>query len=641
MFRRVLTGGESGSAVVYFGILMPVILLLLGVVIEGGYVEARYRRMQAAADMAALVGAQALPCSVNGDNNDCIENAETRACDYALANGFSGCVGGATSGSRANVPPLSCSPYDTVNYGNEGTNQNCKSASASPSYYNYIEVKLTQSLGVPIFNSLITLSVHAVARHGQVSPSRFAIEVLDPTQSRALTLSGSKGGGLITVGPIVSNSTASDSIYNGGQSTQVACSGQWYTAANETLPPSGPAAGVNSNTGGTAAFAPPSCSSGAVDSPPRFLTNFPPVPDPYSASSVPTGNMSGCTPCGSLGEVYTWTSNRSSGTWLAADNLPTMGSGSNYELFPGVYPKGISITGGNEYFNPGVYTLQGDMKATGGNACIYGAPACDHAVNSVNSNANCSDVSFHSGDTAYVAPGAWYYYCSPWGMWDATALPNRPVTTSAPTFTDGTPLNGITFYLQSGNISLNGNGSSYLAFPNPCPGTDTWSSGSVSFPSGSDSGAYTYPTGSLAKTDGVATSPAGQIYPNADLSFSAECAEVRPPSPRNVWTGELPGQHLHFLIFARSASSSITLNGNGLQNWWGIIYNPATAGCGTSCTISLNGSGGSGNGPPLLVGQVIADNASFSGNSNFEIYYSPCRPDGDVCSVGYGTSLVE
>jgi hypothetical protein len=128
------------------------------------------------------------------------------------------------------------------------------------------------------------------------------------------------------------------------------------------------------------------------------------------------------------------------------------------------------------------------------------------------------------------------------------------------------------------------------------------------------------------------------------MGFGAECTEAQPPNPQNVWNGELVGQHLHFLIFAPyngTSYSSISLNGTGLQNWWGIVYNPGAAGCGATCNVSINGSGGGGKGPPLLSGQVIADNATFSGNAAFEIFYSPCRPDGDVCAIGYGTSLVE
>jgi Flp pilus assembly protein TadG len=240
---------ESGQALLYFAIILPVLVLTAGVVIEFGYLMSQYRLMHSAADMAALVGAQTLPCDAS--DTGCIGAAERRACTYAANNGFSGCVPDATSNDSANVPPLSCSPYDFVNYGNNSTNPQCKSATAPMSSYAFIEVRLYYSLKVPIFGTAVTLYAHAVARHGQISPKRFAIIVLDPTMSKALTLSGSQGGGLVAVGPVVSDSTASDSIYTGGQSTDVACSGQWYTAANEVVGSTGPAANLTSNTGGT------------------------------------------------------------------------------------------------------------------------------------------------------------------------------------------------------------------------------------------------------------------------------------------------------------------------------------------------------------------------------------------------------
>ena len=627
---------------------LPALMLAAGVVIEGGYVMNQYRLMQNAADMAALVGAQALPC--DKADKACISAAEHRACTYAASNGYSGCTPDATVGDSATVPPLSCSPYDFVNYGNNGTNPSCKSATAPMSDYAFIEVRLYMPLKIPIFGTpAATLYAHAVARHGQVSPKRFAVIVLDPTMSKALTLSGSQGGGLVAVGPIVSDSTAGDSIYTGGQSTDVSCAGQWYTAANEVAPPSGPAANLTSNTGGATSFAPPVCTGGVVDSPTRFLTNQPNVPDPYAGSAVPTGHMgTNCDVCTRTAYFYSWTTSRASGTWATADQLPNITNGMNVELFPGIYPAAILVKGGNVYFNPGVYTLQAGISTTGGNICIYGAPACDGKITAVNALANCSTASFLSTDPGYVDSASWYYYCSPWGVWDATALPGRPVSvsTTPPTFLHGGNLNGVTLYLQAGSISMNGNGYNYLAFPNPCPGTALASAGSnkITFPDGYASGVYTYPSGSLAATDGVVSSPSGQVYPSADMGFGAECTEAQPPSPQNVWNGELVGQHLHFLVYAPyngSSYSSVSLNGTGLQNWWGIIYNPGAAGCGAACTVSINGSGGGGKGPPLLSGQVIADNATFSGSAAFEIFYSPCRPDGDVCSIGYGTSLVE
>jgi Flp pilus assembly protein TadG len=47
---------------IFFVLATPILLLMMGLVIESGRVFLDYRHMQAAADTAALVGAQDLPC---------------------------------------------------------------------------------------------------------------------------------------------------------------------------------------------------------------------------------------------------------------------------------------------------------------------------------------------------------------------------------------------------------------------------------------------------------------------------------------------------------------------------------------------------------------------------------------------------
>jgi hypothetical protein len=129
-------------------------------------------------------------------------------------------------------------------------------------------------------------------------------------------------------------------------------------------------------------------------------------------------------------------------------------------------------------------------------------------------------------------------------------------------------------------------------------------------------------------------------------------------NPGNVWHGEFDGQgtqsqHLHFLVFMRNASASISMTGGGQEEWWGILYNPANDepangwpnngpfNCGNACQTTITGNSGGG-GPPLLVGQVVADNAKFTGNATFEIFYRPCPTDSDPeCGFGPGVGLVE
>ena len=165
---RLLRGADRGQTMIFFAILSSALFGTAGLAIEGGRSFVEFRRLQSAADMAAVVGAQGLPCTTT--DTTCITNAETLACTYATSNGFSGCTAGGSSAPSANVPPTSCSPYDFIDYGNGATNSHCQTAS-SPTYYSYIEVKLTDNLGtVPIFNVPVTLSAHAVAKRGPQIP---------------------------------------------------------------------------------------------------------------------------------------------------------------------------------------------------------------------------------------------------------------------------------------------------------------------------------------------------------------------------------------------------------------------------------------------------------------------------------------
>jgi Putative Flp pilus-assembly TadE/G-like len=737
--RSLMRQRDAGQAMIFFAICISGLLLTTGVAVEGGRLFVQHRQMQAAADMAALVGAQQLPASTT--------TAESDACAYAGKNGFGSgtcgtstiCPAGTSSCTvTALAPPAICSPYDFVDYGNGALPKNgCSGTASSPTYY--IDVTISQSLHIPIFNKDVTLSAHAVARNGEFSPKDYAITTLDPTYCD-LDMSGSKSGGtLLMIGSAISNSTNPGnnngcSIKTGGQGLAKACDGAWFTSANEAYPGQ-----LTTYTGMTASFSPPDCVQPAVsptpvttttatpDSPAKYNPNWFPVSDPYCTSINPNtatsyaaqtdcqGNAASpgsisttCASCVNSAWVYTWDPSvaatatvngscpnkiggRFHGCWILADTSQAGSTfnGSNkqsYELFPGIYPGGITMDGGNgqSYFNPGVYTLEGNFKANGGTVCIYGSPSCDGGLNNAVTGANCGNSNF-SG-TGAVNSDTWFYYCSPWGIWDTHSnLPSCTTTaitpacppTAGPTFTDGsTPLNGVTFYLVNhasfqlgGNLGGSNNiataGTMYLAFPNPCPGKGTEGGSSpnytVPFPpnwgtgaaSGDAAGVYHYPAGSLPYIDNnsaAVDSPAGEVYPSVDLTLSGECN-----LDKNVWPGEMgtgtpdPNQHLHFLIFARDSGSSISLTGNGSQTWWGILYNPGAApepspgtdGCGNACTMLLNGDDNSpATGPPTFIGQMVADNIKFSGNAAAELFYRPCRPS-TPCGSGPGTSLVQ
>src|SRR5579875_3658055 len=115
MYLRRCRRDEAGQATILVALTLPAVIAIMWLAIEGGALYAQHQRVQSAADIAALVGAQDLPCSAT--DTSCINQAESDACTYAAKNGFS-CTAGAATGAGADVPPTSCSPYNFIDYGN-------------------------------------------------------------------------------------------------------------------------------------------------------------------------------------------------------------------------------------------------------------------------------------------------------------------------------------------------------------------------------------------------------------------------------------------------------------------------------------------------------------------------------------------
>ncbi|MGH2443659.1 MAG: pilus assembly protein TadG-related protein, partial [Chloroflexota bacterium] len=500
---------------IFVAVLMSALMGTVGLAVEGGHAFVEYRRLQSAADMSALVGAQSLPC--NTGDTTCVSAAESLACTYASNNGFSSCNAGGADWPSANVPPLSCSPYDFVDYGNQ--DGNCKSKDIAP-FYDYIETRLTDNLGtIPIFNIPVTLSAHAIAKRGIGVPGDFAVISLSPTTP--LNVFGN--GTLNTVGSIFSNGGV-----NGNGSQTVTCDGGWFAATS----PAG-ISNVQSNSSGQPVFAPSSC-TGVNDATPVASQNLPPITDPYAGSSPPPASPSSfanCPECASPGVWFDLGTDPNN-----ASNWHVGGSPSGQvEMFPGVYDSISKPKNGSQiYLNPGVYTFTNGIDTQHANLCIYGSPACMVP--------HCYTDTFSAGTSA---GDIWNYECSPYGFWDSALAAQIPAADggpilSAPTFFDSStgaastvPLNGITIYLPPGpsSVKINGNSSQQgLAAPNPCPGTGTWSPGvSVPFTTGSSAAYYSYPASYGQNNDGVpnggvTVSPTSTyLYPNTDWSVNGDC----------------------------------------------------------------------------------------------------------------------
>ncbi|MGH2449607.1 MAG: TadE/TadG family type IV pilus assembly protein, partial [Chloroflexota bacterium] len=275
---------ESGQALIFVAILMPALVGMLGLAIVGGQAFVRHQQLQSAADAAAIVGAQALPCAT--DDTTCIQNSESLACTYAAKNGFSGCTPGAAIGSNANVPPLSCSPYDFMSFGNS-SNPNCKTASAPP-YYDFVEVRLSTSLGtVPIFDIPVNIYAHAVAKRGVSSPHGDALIALG---SQGISMTDSNQ--TVLEGSAYSNGSIS------GNGSDTACGGGWTAA--------GTVSGVSSGSLSSLQYSPFRCGTGTGGSS-LTASNQPAIQDPYAGSVPPTASVwsgSTCPECAQPGWWY-------------------------------------------------------------------------------------------------------------------------------------------------------------------------------------------------------------------------------------------------------------------------------------------------------------------------------------------------
>jgi Putative Flp pilus-assembly TadE/G-like len=665
---------------IFFAIVALTLTLATGLAVEAGHAYVQYRKLQSAADMAALLGAQKLPCNTTATS--CIQAAESFACSTAASNGFPNCNNGGTA-PAAFVPPVACSPFDFIDYGNDngdtGGNVKCKTTDSSVSYYDYIEVQLTSNLGIiPIFNVPVTLTAHAVARHGVPSPKDFAVSQLDPNGSLSV-------GGSFTFFVNGSN-FANGTLLLGGQAS-IACDGGFFTASSGADPHT-----ETTYNGGEAGYAPPRCytslgGTATPDSPANFDNNLPPITDPYCYSASPpvngvagtdcnglpvagaTSTMPNCPDCGSAGHYL------KNGVWQTGASINANGNGGDtYELFPGVYTD-FSLGGNDQaYLNPGVYTFTGSVSFDKGNVCIFGAPTCNSGTDS----GQCGDVSLVFLPNS-AAGNTWYYNCSPYGFWDTNvarpqgACPNASAVPSctAPTYWDdslannlginggvggvGTvPLNGVTMNFTS-TATLGGNGAGnsslayYIAAPNPCPGTGSTflqtsdvGGPQVTFTSGDAAAQYTYTSGSTnslaysrltssPKTSPIVSGFGSQIYPSMDFTARGECT----PNALEVWPGEMAGrgQHLHFAIFSRSFSLG-KLNGNQGQSFIGIWYVPKS-------TIDITGAGSANGGIPFITGQIVSWDIAFSGNGAVDLIYRPCDDKADPCASGLGTELIQ
>jgi hypothetical protein len=340
------SGRRPGKILVLFTLLLPVLLGMIGLVIDGGLMMAAQRRTQNAADAAAL--AAALDLMRGTDTSTALTTAQS----FLDSNGVSGVTltlnGGA--GNALNIPPQ--------DPGSTGSPYLGKA--------NYAEVILTlplQTLFIQVLgvNANQSITARAVAGFEPVGSAEGAI-VLNPNVSPGIAITSSNAR-LIVNGTLVVNSSGEGQDQYGntvGSLNQPA-----ITTGGASIVPAPVVARHVQVVGGVdvvdnvRAYDPAFSGSGYYYDPSNpnrpLFAGAPTASDPLQSLPTPTTSSLGAAVNNrSLGSPSI-SSNSASGVILP--NTYDLSS-NTLNLNPGVY-SGISISGGTVYFAPGIYVLAG------------------------------------------------------------------------------------------------------------------------------------------------------------------------------------------------------------------------------------------------------------------------------------------
>jgi Putative Flp pilus-assembly TadE/G-like len=415
---------RSGQILVLVTIAMVVLIGFASMAVDIGLLYATRRRMQTAADAAAIAGASAL---LDG------ENYQDAAYDVATLDGF---TSGQNNITVSAAPPAAGDP-----------NLNLTSYSTS----NYVEVDITQNVPTYFLRVLgyQTMKVAARAVAGPTQNSA-CVYVLDPTASQTLSVTGNAN---VTVQcGVMDDSSSSSGLSLTGNitltATSIGVTGASYSSSgNITVTPAvsenvpslaDPLAGRVSTL--ASSLKPPGCTqaSGAKSGSYSLNGNISTQtigPLLYAGGVSVSGNV--------LGSL-TFTG----GTWGNQINFD--GNGGNLIFNPGQYQNGsgsgysVNLNGNTgTTFNSGSYTFCGPVDIVG-NSAVTLQPGTYYGGIQITGNAN---VTFSPG--TYVLAG---------GGFSVTG--NSTLTG-----------NGVTFYNTSATgfayapIDLTGNETAKLSAP--------------------------------------------------------------------------------------------------------------------------------------------------------------------------------
>ena len=306
--RRPPAGRRPGAVLVKCALLLPVLLAVLALALDGGMLFDNRRQAQAAADVVALSAAGEIFETYTDYTltNDGLDDGTiaSRAIATAERNGFPN--DGVDGTVVVNIPPQS------GNYAGQ---------------LGYVEVILSrdqQRAFATVFGSGdLPVVARAVAR-GRWAPVGIGILCLDPTGSASLNISGGAQG-IVPNSAVIVNSTDDSAAYAQGTGTSLLAKKFEITG------------GVTQNSSGGQFIGP-------ID------LDEPPTPDPYRQLPEPDPTIM---PARSLQKA------------TVVDN----GNGyKTYYLEPGVYDRGLAFSGkATVIMAPGVYYMNGGgFKFSGG-----------------------------------------------------------------------------------------------------------------------------------------------------------------------------------------------------------------------------------------------------------------------------------
>jgi Flp pilus assembly protein TadG len=401
-----------------FVLLLPVLLGMVGLTIDGGLMLVVYRQAQNAADAAALAAAVDI---LNGASTTGTTSATATGQTYGTTN-----LPGATV--TIHIGPSS-GPFS-------GNGHYAEAIVSYPFHTSFIQV-----LGV---NATQTVTARAVAGYEIVTAGEGVMTLgTNPQGGKGLQVSG--GASLSVQGGIIVDATGNSALDVSGGGT---VSAQQVTVSG----------GATSGTSNNVQSYP---SGGGPD--PLVVNTGVDVPDPLASLAAPSTSSPG---------TYTVVNNSNP----TGNNPPTtsgsidIGNGQTQVVYPGVYSY-IKITGGTVTFNPGIYVVTGGktnaIDITGGTVTGTGVMFYDTASNydpssgqdtgSGNSkfggiNISGSGVSFSGlNDSSSPYNGMLFFM-------DRSNTGNSTSTISIQGGSSGATVTGVT-YAPTANLQVSGSGS--------------------------------------------------------------------------------------------------------------------------------------------------------------------------------------